>query len=579
MAIGTRAPLSYNGAQIAFRVGALLPSFLVSADGVIVLPMPNLRHLRPLCAAAILIGLAAPQLARAQVEPLVKTGPGFVVIAFTAPEGSITAYLPDDVAGGETFSGTLEGPRGFVLKFGDQRGNAGGRFHWKMPPGPTPRRLSLVLVDPKGRASAPAVFPIGAVEAPEPLYHCPKLIQAGRPFPVRGPFDGDSGTTSVMVGGRSTVPLVESRRKAVVQAPADILGPAACTITKSRRTYRSEVRSVSIDMDAPVDDAPRAARTLTIKGLAGIDQDVPFQIADNYFYLRSAEVAPDGTFSVRREFPGGQNGSAVALVIPQSRREEVAVILRTPQRERDTALATQHGEALRSLDFDAFPVARELFADFRLDTDAADALLAADERRALAMIFESIPKSGLNLTRLGFSWFLSHPSSILNTAREAHDAALRVLARVESTSNAELALRVVGLTGSDADLPLLEWFFQKGGSGVGDLRDASEAALIRLGSRQHLERLLAELAPPLTSDATYTQALQLAQVLRKARLAGRSELVPSVCAHISDPVIIEIDIRVDGARVAASTLSAIVEGILPPGAPRRSLEDWKSYCR
>src|SRR5687767_3220583 len=98
--------------------------------------MPVRRTQTPaLLVAALVALLVLAQPAVAQVRPQVKTGFGLTVATFALPEGTVTAYLPDDVAPGETFSGTVEGPDGFVLTFGDQRAPTGARFSWAVPAG------------------------------------------------------------------------------------------------------------------------------------------------------------------------------------------------------------------------------------------------------------------------------------------------------------------------------------------------------------------------------------------------------------------------------------------------------------
>ena len=145
----------------------------------------------------------------------------------------VTEYLPDDVAAGEVFSGTLEGPGGFVLAYGDQRAKSGETFQWTVPGDETPRRSTLVLLDEQGSERARVSFRVRDTAPQETAFRFPTLIQAGRPFPIRGPFDGDSRTTSVTVGDATMPPLAESVRKAIVRAPGHLLGPTPSTLTKA----------------------------------------------------------------------------------------------------------------------------------------------------------------------------------------------------------------------------------------------------------------------------------------------------------------------------------------------------------
>jgi hypothetical protein len=125
---------------------------------------------------------------------------------------------------------------------------------------------------------------------------------------------------------------------------------------------------------------------------------------------------------------------------------------------------------------------------------------------------------------------------------------------------------------------MLERLYDNGRSGAAGLKDASRAALVRLGSQKHLDELQAELSRPLAPDATYGQGVRLSEVLRAAGFAGKQELVPAVCGHISDPAVVEVDIYAYPARSAAEALNAIVDGVTLLKASKRSIEEWKAYC-
>ena len=125
---------------------------------------------------------------------------------------------------------------------------------------------------------------------------------------------------------------------------------------------------------------------------------------------------------------------------------------------------------------------------------------------------------------------------------------------------------------------MLERLYDNGRAGAAGLKDASRAALVRLGSRKHLDNLRAELSRPLPPDATYRQGVRLSEVLRIAAFAGHPDLVPAVCGHITDPRIVEIDIYV----VSRSQRRRDVERHRRRHrlrAPKRSLEEWKTYCK
>lgn len=495
--------------------------------------------------AALLVALITPGMAAAQTTGRVTADAGLTIVRFATPEGTITAYVPDDVAPGEHFSGTLAGPAGFVLALGEQQARTGKGFHWRAPAGAVHRRLLLVLRDADGQPRARAYVPL---------------------------------TTNVTVDSAPGVLVAESHRKVIVRAPQAITGPVPCTLLEGRTRAAAPVRGISIDVSAG--EPPTGEHTVTIAGLAGFVQDVPLDIGGNSFYVRAAEIPSSGTFRIARSFRAAMPDLAARLVIPQSSRDEVAVLLRTPQRTSDVSRARQHGDALRLLDFDGFPAAVDLLGDFELGGSAAEAILAADEPRALRLIFESMPKSGLSTQMLGFTWFLDHQTSSRPAAAAALDAARRVLRRVLSTATAELALYVIAFTGNDADFPLLQRFYGSGWAVDNALRAASEVALVRLGSVAHLDTLRRTLAQPLDVGASYQQAGRVARLLRTAGLSGRQELVGVVCGHVSDRVVRDIEYAVDPSRNAVAALSALIDGTnaAAANASLRSREEWVAYC-
>jgi hypothetical protein len=520
--------------------------------------------------------LAAAQPAAAQVRPQIRSGFGLVVATFALPEGAVTAYLPDDVAPGETFSGTVEGPDGFVLTFGDQRARAGERFSWAVPAGEPRQRFTVTLLDARGNERARASLRTGTPPPRDAAFRFPPLIQAGKPLSIRGPFDGDLRSTRVEIAGAAVSPLAESARRLIVRAPNNLLGPMVATVTKAGVQHRGTIRGLSIETAAPEGPASDT-RELTVKGVGGIDRDVPMLIGGDRLYLRAAEVSGQSIVTVRREFNTVRADSEAELVIPQTLRDEVAIVLRTPQWRRDVDVARQHGTALNELDFDALPVAEELLSDSALGNAAVYAMLAADQPRALSLILGSMPDSGVNVQFLGFLWFLDHHRDARQANAEARAAALRVLSSFMSTATAQLAVHVMGVTGGDQDLPMLERLFDSGRAGAAGLKDASRSSLIRLGSRKHLEDLQAELLRPLPPGATFRQGVRLSEVLRIAAYAGHTDLVPAVCGHLADPAIVDIDVWVYPDRSAAEALNAIINGSLR--GPKHSVEEWKTYCQ
>jgi hypothetical protein len=244
-------------------------------------------------------------------------------------------------------------------------------------------------------------------------------------------------------------------------------------------------------------------------------------------------------------------------------------------------IARARGAALRALEFDALPIAQEFITDDDLGSDAAYAMLGADESRGLTRLFDSIPQSGPNIQRIAFTWFLDRYDALETPlAAAARTAALRTLDPVRSTANAEAALYVLGLTGSSLDVPVLQFHRVNFRTGSRGMRDASHAALLRLGSPNDLERIRTELTRPFAEDMTAQQGMALALALQKAAFSGRNELVPAVCSHIQDPPLRGGEVRIDTGRSARLALNAIVDRVAVThlSSGTRSTDDWARYC-
>jgi len=263
------------------------------------------------------------------------------------------------------------------------------------------------------------------------------------------------------------------------------------------------------------------------------------------------------------------------------RRETVRRLLQAPTPGTMVEIARALGDALRALPFDGLPFAQEFITDDDIGSDAAYAMLGADETRGLTRLLESIPQSGPNIQRIAFTWYLNRYDALVAPLTDAaRTAALRTLEPVRSTANAEAALYVLGLTGSSLDVPVLEFHRVNFRTGSRGMRDASHAALVRLGSPSALERVRTELIRPFATDMTYQQGMALMLALQKAAFSGRSELVPAVCSHIQDPPLRGGDARIDTGRSARLALNAIVDRVsvthLSSGS--RSTDDWTRYC-
>ena len=152
-----------------------------------------------LCLALTVGLLTGARPALASDAPTVTPAAGMVEVSFPLPAGAAVVFIPDDIAAGEAFSGTLEALTGFVLGLGTHRAQK-GLFSWRVP-SDTSDEVLLVLRDERGVEQGRVLLRTPAGKSATPSLRFPRLVQAGLPFPIHGPFDGDARTTHVSVGG------------------------------------------------------------------------------------------------------------------------------------------------------------------------------------------------------------------------------------------------------------------------------------------------------------------------------------------------------------------------------------------
>ncbi len=531
------------------------------------------------------LACAIPTWAAAQMTPYalkVETGPGLIAITFSTQSNHVKVYFPDDVAPGEQFSGTLEGQPNYSVEFAGQQARVrDGEFRWIMPQVQPGEFVPLILKDFRGKELGRASVPVAASHPPVSTFRFPKFVHRGHAVPVLGPFDGDSDTTSFAIGGEPAPVLVESPRKIVVRAPERALGPVAYALRKGAAEHKGDLRS----LDIKTTTVNQSKLAVAVSGLKGLVDEIPLKLETNYIFIQPADVDPDGGFQIQVPLLGIESNATemqAELVFSQTPRDEVSLILRAPRRDPRGNGGQERAAALKSLGFDTFPVLESFLADSDLGADAAYAMLAADEERAMRALFKSMPGSGPNIQHIGLLWYLSHynPAKKNAAAAEAHAAALRLLAnRGSSSETVELALDTIGLSGSAEDLPLLEQRFQSRNFWSLRIQDASEAAMARLGSGTHLENIRGELAKTVPAELKPEQAVRLTQILDKAGFAARKELLPVLCPHLADPAAFEIDVTWDPKPSAVAALNAIVNQTTPMAPSPKTLDDWKTYCR
>ena len=270
------------------------------------------------------------------------TDSGLHTVTFSTLQGTVTVNLPDDLAAGDSISGTvLTDPKGkdsteqaannsqlngYVVELDQQPATPeSGKGKWLIPAA-TVGAIPVILKDRTGREVGRAQVPVKPKPsaAPASSYQTPAIGQAGKPIEVTGQFDGDFSTSSIRIGGNEVRVLAESPRKVIAQTDANMTGPSQLEVTKSNFVTRCEYRSVGVALSAPKTNllkGEQTVMTVTVTGVGGLKDALPLQIANKTpwvvrvdqgdmqtFRIEPKNVGAAGTFITTRRLTGVQPG-------------------------------------------------------------------------------------------------------------------------------------------------------------------------------------------------------------------------------------------------------------------------------
>jgi hypothetical protein len=242
--------------------------------------------------------LQESMVALGEVKATAETEFGLHTASFATQQGSVTVNLPDDLAAGDTISGTVvaepAGPsqpeqaknmdelNGYVVEIEQQKTSPKQeRAKWLIPAAAT--AISLILRNRQGKEVGRVPIPVN----PKPLepgrgYETPGVGQSGRPVEVKGRFDGDAGTTGVVIANRPAKILAESPRKVVAVASGEVIGTAQIEVKKRESIVaRCTFRSVGVRLSAAklaLIRGETTTMTLTLLGLEGLSAPVTLRL-------------------------------------------------------------------------------------------------------------------------------------------------------------------------------------------------------------------------------------------------------------------------------------------------------------
>ncbi len=246
-------------------------------------------------------------------EAMRESRGGAEIFTFDTLHGQVVVYLPDDIAPGDSISGTVvvepEGEdqtqrranadtlRGYAVDIAGAPTRVGdGLIRFVAP---VADRVVVSLLRNAGGAMVPVSAPVVAssvsrwttytpvsgvnVTGPPRVFALefdpPAVIQAGRPGAITGPFDGDASNTQVAVNGAPCPILAESPRQVVMMAPEAPIGPVNVQVREGGNTAQGVANNVSVALSAGRTTLARGERTNVTLRVAGLDGiQTPLQV-------------------------------------------------------------------------------------------------------------------------------------------------------------------------------------------------------------------------------------------------------------------------------------------------------------
>jgi hypothetical protein len=226
-----------------------------------------------------------------------ETAGGLHTARFATVQGTVTVYLPDDLAAGDTLSGTVSySPsgkteterekslgtlRGYVVEVAGQPVPEGSGWQARIPDAAGP-----LIVRLRGASGRPTEVPIPVAPTPATSpaeFGIPAHGQAGRSLSIPGPFGGGTAGPRIEIGGREAPVLAQSPRQTVVLVPEDLAGPSTLRIEQGDSTAEGTVRILAVQLSADRIHLQRGERTtlhVEVRGLEGLAEPIPLHLTN-----------------------------------------------------------------------------------------------------------------------------------------------------------------------------------------------------------------------------------------------------------------------------------------------------------
>ena len=271
------------------------------------------------CNAIALISMSV--FAEEKIPVTTKTGGGLHTVTVDTPQGGIKIYLPDDMAAGDTISGTVVAEpsgtnseerrknsdelNGYVVELevedkevGETKIKEGKLKAVSIPEDLSQGTTKIIISDPKGEKVITTDIPIQ--DSPHPLqysaapssqdFKLPYIGQPGEPVQVQGPFDGSFDTTVLKIGGREAEVLAESPRKVIARIPGNITGSTEIRVVERGVESKGTINVVDVTIPAAKESLEGIWRSESGKSTWRISQNGQKISADSVLVSKEDQI-------------------------------------------------------------------------------------------------------------------------------------------------------------------------------------------------------------------------------------------------------------------------------------------------
>lgn len=282
-----------------------------------------------------------------------ETSGGLHTTTFETPHGRIKVHLPDDLAAGDTISGTVIAEptgsteqqrqensgdlQGYVVEVENQKSPAQvSAIKWNVPTTLAGRLARVTLHDTKGKKVSATSVPVLAAAMPSTDgFRLPQVGQVGRTVQAQGPFDGDFSNTRASIGGQAARVFAESPRKLIAESPVNVVGATEIEVNEKDVSTKGEFRNVKISLTAHRTSLLKGETTqmqIEVSGLQDLKEPINLQVENRstdvvsveggetqVITITPGEVQAGGQFLTTRTLTGVRAGAyVISTSIPAS---------------------------------------------------------------------------------------------------------------------------------------------------------------------------------------------------------------------------------------------------------------------